>query len=277
VEDFDSKSVSLSIAEWAGFASFLMAIPLLFIDGRLPVIPLSVFLLACAVAPFFPRFRFYLPTITRGKSGKKAVALTFDDGPDPMTTLELLRLLQKHAVAATFFLTGRKATEHPGLVKEILRQGHTIGNHTYDHDHLVLLRGSKRLIKEIQSTQAALGEFGIAPLAFRSPAGITSPRLRSVLREINLYNVAYSCRAIDGGNRWIGNLSKRILKRIRPDDIILLHDIRPKKEGLFRYWLNEVELILLGIEERGLTVLPLSVVIGRPVMITKNRGPGEER
>jgi peptidoglycan/xylan/chitin deacetylase (PgdA/CDA1 family) len=180
-------------------------------------------------------------------------------------------------VAATFFLTGRKATEHPGLVKEILRQGHTIGNHTYDHDHLVLLRGSKRLMKEIQSAQAALGEFGIAPLAFRSPAGITSPRLRYVLREINLYNVAYSCRAIDGGNRWIGNLSKRILKRIRPDDIILLHDIRPKKEGLFRYWLNEVELILLGIEERGLTVLPLSVVIGRPVMITKNRGPGEER
>lgn len=267
--DFDSKSCSLSIAEWAGVASFLIAIILLFLDVRLSVIPLAGFLLLCVVAPFFPRFSFYLPTITRGKSGKAAVALTFDDGPDPKTTPELLQLLQKHAVAATFFVTGRTASEHPGLVREILLHGHSIGNHTYDHDHLVLLRSSKLLIEEIQSTQEALGGFGITPLAFRSPAGITSPRLRQVLKKTNLYNVAYSCRALDGGNRWIGKLSKRILKRVRPDDIILLHDIRPKKDGLFRYWLNEVELVLLGIEEKGLTVLPLSAIIERPVMITK--------
>ena len=269
MEDFDSKSCSLSIAEWAGFTSFLMAILLLFLDPRLSAMPLAGFLVLCAVAPFFPRFRFYLPTISRGKSGKKAVALTFDDGPDPVTTPPLLQLLQEHAVAATFFVTGRKASEHPGLVKEILLHGHSIGNHTYAHDHLVLLRSSKLLVKEIQSTQDALGEFGITPLAFRSPAGITSPRLPQVLKKLNLYNVAYSCRAIDGGNRWIGKLSKRILKRIRPDDIILLHDISPKKDRLFRYWLNEIELILLGIEEKGLAVLPLSVLIGRPVMITK--------
>ena len=277
MEDFDSKSYSLSIAEWAGFTSFLMAILLLFLDVRLSAIPLAGFLLLCAVAPFFPRFRFYLPTITRGKSGKKAVALTFDDGPDPMTTPQLLQLLEEHAVAATFFVTGRKASEHPGLVKEILLHGHSIGNHTYAHDHLVLLRSSKLLIKEIQSTQDALGEFGITPLAFRSPAGITSPRLRQVLKETNLYNVTYSCRAIDGGNRWIGNLSRKILKRMRPDDIILLHDIRPKKEGLFRYWLSEIELILLGIEKKGLTVLPLSAIIGRPVMIARIKGLEEKR
>ena len=266
---FGSKSFSLSIAEWAGIASFLTALLLLFLDARLSVIPLAGFLLLCAVAPFFPRFSFYVPTITRGKSGKKAVALTFDDGPDPKTTPELLRLLQKHGVTATFFVTGKKTSKHPELVKKILLQGHSIGNHTYAHDHLVFLRSSKLLMKEIESTQNTVGEFGITPLAFRSPAGITSPRLPQVLKKLNLYNVAYSCRAIDGGNRWIGKLSKRILKRIRPDDIILLHDITPKKDRLFRYWLNEIELILLGIEEKGLAVLPLSVLIGRPVMITK--------
>jgi peptidoglycan/xylan/chitin deacetylase (PgdA/CDA1 family) len=270
--DFDSKSRSLSIAEWTGVASFLAAILLLFQDVRLSVIPLAGFLLLCVVAPFFPRSSFFLTTITRGKSGKRAVALTFDDGPDPKTTPELLQLLQKHAATATFFVTGEKASDHPGLVREILLHGHSIGNHTYDHDHLVLLRSSKLLTKEIQSTQDVLGEFGITPLAFRSPAGITNPKLRQVLKKTGLYNVAYSCRAVDGGNRWIGNLSKRILRRIRPDDIILLHDIRPKKDGLFRYWLNEVELVLSGIEEKGLTVLPLSDIIKRPVMIPKT-GP----
>jgi len=274
---FGSKSFSLSIAEWAGIASFLTALLLLFLDARLSVIPLAGFLLLCAVAPFFPRFSFYVPTITRGKSGKKAVALTFDDGPDPKTTPELLRLLQKHGVTATFFVTGKKTSEHPGLVKKILLQGHSIGNHTYAHDHLVFLRSSKLLMKEIESTQNTVGEFGITPLAFRSPAGITSPRLRKVLKETNLYNVSYSCRAIDGGNRWIRNLSRRILKRIRPDDIILLHDIRPKKEDLFRYWLNEIDLILLGIERKGLAVLPLSAIIGRPVMIARLGGLDEKR
>lgn len=277
MEDFDSESCFFSIAEWAGLASFLTALLLLFLDARLSVIPLAGFLVLCAIAPFFPRYRFYLPTISRGKSGKKAVALTFDDGPDPVTTPPLLQLLEEHAVAATFFVTGRKASEHPGLVKEILLHGHSIGNHTYAHDHLVLLRSSKLLVKEIQSTQDALGEFGITPLAFRSPAGITSPRLRKVLKETNLYNVTYSCRAIDGGNRWIRNLSRKILKRIRADDIILLHDIRPKKEDLFRYWLNEIDLILSGIEKKGLAVLPLSVIIGRPVMIARIGGLDEKR
>jgi peptidoglycan/xylan/chitin deacetylase (PgdA/CDA1 family) len=266
---FDSKRFSLSIAERAGVVSFLTALLLLFLYPRLSVIPLAGFLLLCAVASFFPRFGFYLPTINRGKSGKKAVAITFDDGPDPKTTPEVLRLLQRHGIAATFFVTGKKATEHPGLVKEILLHGHAIGNHTYAHDHRAFLRSSKFLIREIESAQNTLGEFGIRPLAFRSPAGITSPRLRQALKKMNLYHVAYSCRAMDGGNRWIWNLSKRILKRIRPDDIILLHDIKPKKDSLFPYWLKEIELILLGIEEEGLAVLPLSDIIQRPVMLTR--------
>jgi hypothetical protein len=116
---FGSKSFSLSIAEWAGIASFLTALLLLCLDTRLSVIPLVGFLLLCAVAPFFPRFSFYLPTITRGKSGEKAVALTFDDGPDPKTTPELLRLLQKHGVAATF--CHRKTSEHSDRKKSWCR------------------------------------------------------------------------------------------------------------------------------------------------------------
>jgi hypothetical protein len=87
-----------------------------------------------------------------------------------------------------------------------------------------------------------------------------------------LYIVNFSCRAFDGGNRRIRDLSKKILKKIRPDDIILLHDTTPKKEDLLHAWLNEVDKLLSGIGAQGFSVLPLSEMIGRPVMITKNDG-----
>jgi hypothetical protein len=84
-----------------------------------------------------------------------------------------------------------------------------------------------------------------------------------------MYLVNFSCRPLDGGNRRISNIAKRILKRIRPDDIVLLHDSRPPEEGLIPVWLNEIEILLAGIETKGLTVLPLSELIGKPVMTYK--------
>jgi hypothetical protein len=87
-----------------------------------------------------------------------------------------------------------------------------------------------------------------------------------------MYIVNFSCRACDGGNRWIKNISKKILKHIRPGDIVVLHDVRPHKQSLFTYWLNELDLIVSGLKEKGLAVLPLAEIIGRPVMVTKTSG-----
>jgi peptidoglycan/xylan/chitin deacetylase (PgdA/CDA1 family) len=260
----------LSTAHLAGFASFIAAILLCFIDGQLFVVPLAIFLLLCVVTPFLPRFSFFLPIVSKGTSGKKAVAITFDDGPDPRTTPALLRLLVTYQIEGTFFVTGEKASRHPELIAQILSSGHFIGNHSYSHDNFIMLKGTRALMKEIQATQDVLREFGIMPLAFRPPVGITNPRLWRVLRGLGMYNVTFSCRAIDAGNRWIKNLSERILKRLRPDDIIALHDIWPGDEAHFSYWLNEIELILSGIRERGFAVYPLPQLIGRPVMLTKN-------
>ncbi len=254
------------MAEWTGLVSFLTAILLSFIDVRFSVVPLAGFVLLCLVAPFLPFLGYYLPIISRGKSREQAVSLTFDDGPDPLSTPELLRLLAKHRVKATFFVTGEKASEHSELVKEMVRQGHSIGNHTYTHDNLMLLKGSHHLLNEIEKTQNVLWELGVIPFAFRPPAGVTSPGLHQVLLHLNLYTVNFSCRAFDGGNRRIRNLSKKILKRVHPDDIILLHDTRPKNNHLFSCWLKETDQILTGIGEKGLKVLPLATLIGRPVM-----------
>ena len=122
-------------------------------------------------------------------------------------------------------------------------------------------------MEDIEAAQKVFNDFGIRPLAYRPPAGITSPRLRSALLKTGMYLVNFSCRPLDGGNRRISNLAKKILDRIRPDDIVLLHDLRPPDKSLISAWLNEIEILLVGIDAKGLTVLPLSELIGKPVMI----------
>jgi peptidoglycan/xylan/chitin deacetylase (PgdA/CDA1 family) len=261
-----AKCRQLSTGERLGCGAIGLAVPLFFVAPRLAAIPLAGYLLMCLAAPFIPGSSFFLPVISRGSSGRRAVALTFDDGPDPLTTPELLSLLGKHGVTATFFVNGGRAARHPGLTAEILSRGHTLGNHSYSHDLLGAFRGARAMAREIESTQAVLRAAGVTALAYRPPMGITVPRLARLMEAKGMFVVNFSCRAREGGNRWIRNLSGRILERLRADDIVLLHDLPPTPPSLLPYWLNEVDLILKGIRDRGLEVLPLADLIGKTVM-----------
>jgi peptidoglycan/xylan/chitin deacetylase (PgdA/CDA1 family) len=222
-----------------------------------------------------------VPVISRGTSSRKAVALTFDDGPDPLTTPELLRLLKKHRAVGTFFVTGHRVVRYPQLTKDIIAQGNSLANHSFHHDMLGAFRSTPTMQHEIEATQRALKDLGIVALAYRPPMGITSPRLRRLMHKENMFVVNFSCRAWDGGNRRIRNMSRRILKRVRANDILLLHD-NLAEPSLFSHWAGEVDLTLKGIPEKGLEILPLADLIGRPVMIAAeghdeiNRGPNSD-
>jgi peptidoglycan-N-acetylglucosamine deacetylase len=249
-----------------GCVAFAAAACLAWVDLRLAVIPLGVFMLLCTVAPFIPSSSFFLPVISRGSCGRMAVALTFDDGPDPLTTPELLRLLKQYRATATFFVTGHRVVRYPQLAREIVAQGHSLANHSFHHDMLGAFRSTQKIKHEIEATQRVLEDLGIVALAYRPPMGITSPRLRRIMQTEGLFVVNFSCRAWDGGNRRIGHLSRRILKRVRANDIVLLHD-HLAQPSLFSRWAGEVDLVLKGIPEKGLEILPLADLIGRPVMI----------
>jgi len=194
------------------------------------------------------------------------VALTFDDGPDPVTTPLLLQLLERYRAPATFFLTGQKAVRYPHLVRAILKGGHQIGNHGFRHDNLVMLKNRKALAHEISAAQDALRAFGIVPQAFRPPVGITNPRLGSVLNQMGMFAVTFRRRAGDFGNRRIRHLSRRVLRDVQPGEILLLHDLFPGDSDRCLLWLREIERILRGLGDRGLEVMPLPDLIGRPVM-----------
>jgi peptidoglycan/xylan/chitin deacetylase (PgdA/CDA1 family) len=249
-----------------GMTTLLVSGILLLIRPQLAVIPLGFFVLLCLVAPFLPRVGFFLPVISRRETVCRVVALTFDDGPDPDVTPQLLELLRLHGVPATFFVAGARAERHPWLIREILSRGHTLGNHSYHHDPLLMLRSRAKLRNEVARTQDVLSAFGVRSLAFRPPVGITNSRLPGVLRELGMYCVTFSCRAFDRGNRRIAGLSEIILKKVRPGHIIVLHDVAPKGGEGVGEWLVETEQIVSGLKKQGYQILSLSELIDRPVM-----------
>lgn len=264
-----------SLAHWTGLGGLIAAGLLLMVDWRLSVITIGLYMLVGLAALFRPNCGFFLPVISHGCTGQNTVALTFDDGPDPLATPALLKMLKTHGIKATFFVTGIKAARYPDLVQTIVTQGHTVGNHSYSHDALIGLKGCAAIRKEIMATQNFLQTLNIIPLVFRPPLGIIGPGLRKPLMESDLTAVNFSCRALDCGNRRIEGIAARILNQVRSDDIIMLHDIMPKGSAYTDDWLKEVALLLAGLKSKELTVIALADVIGQPVM--KLIDNGEEK
>ena len=261
----NKHKISLSLAEKTGIVA-LGAAGLLFFVYPLPaIIVLVAFLVLCCGAPFFPQSSFFLPVISRGRAGTRAIALTFDDGPSPASTPVLLRLLARHKLQATFFVVGEKAGQYPALIGEILAQGHSIGNHSWSHDTILALRSLKTIEKDIRATQETLQAYGVRPLVFRPPVGISSPRLVRTLAAEDLVTVTFSCRAFDRGNRDIANLADKILARLQPGHIIMLHDLVPQQKDLLSYWQKELDHLFHTLAE-NYEIAPLEQVIGRPVM-----------
>ena len=257
---------------WALIA-LICAVLLLMAAPSLALLPVGAYAGVCFLAPFFPHWSWYLPIVSRGERHSRdarAVALTFDDGPDPRATPMLLNLLDKHGVKATFFLLGRRAIRHPEIVDAILAAGHTVGNHSYSHDLTLMLRSSKSLSADIEAMQKLLAGHGIRPRAFRPPVGITNPMLGTVLRRLGLFAINFSRRGYDMGNRRLDNLAAKLLQRTEPGDILLLHDTAPPEKADLGIWLAEVETLLEGLQKRGLTVAPLESLIGREVMACLN-------
>lgn len=265
---------TFSRAVYIGAAAFFLAALFLFVHPLFSAAILAGFVAVCLAAPFFPGAGIFLPVIRRGRSDAGAVAITFDDGPNPQTTPVLLKMLACRSLTAAFFVVGRYAEKHPDLVREILRAGHCIGNHTYRHDVFVMLKSAKTLGQEIDTAQEVFSRFGIRPLSFRPPAGVVNPRLEGELRKRGMVCIHYSCRGPDMGNRRIRGLSGKILKKIQSGDIVLLHDACPDSRYFtVDQWIDEIGKILDGISEKGLAVMPLDELIGRPVM-DRHEGAG---
>lgn len=258
-------SRSASPAQITGILLLSIALIVFFINPLFAIAIALFYIVLCIAASFFPQSSFYLPVISRGNTGKNFVALTFDDGPAEPTTGQILDLLDKYAVKATFFVSGVNALKHPEIIREIIARGHAVGNHSFHHHPLLMLGSYHYLYQEIFRTQEVLQKMGVNTLVFRPPVGILSPKLPSVLNKLGMFCLNFSCRAFDAGNRRVKNLGSRILKKVKADDIILLHDVPAHSQEHKTLLLPEIEKILKELDGKGLKVVPLSVLIGRDI------------
>jgi peptidoglycan/xylan/chitin deacetylase (PgdA/CDA1 family) len=156
------------------------------------------------------------------------IALTFDDGPDPVDTPRLLDLLREKNVKATFFVVGQRAALHPEIVRRAWDEGHLIGNHTWSHPPLFCFLSPRRLKSEIERGANCIAAIcGTRPRYFRSPVGLRHPLLRSALQNAGLEYISWRVRSCDTMIKNSGHLARRILAKAANRDMILMHDRLP--------------------------------------------------
>ncbi len=214
--------------------------------------------LTIGITGLIPKSRLLGPNLTRLPE-RSVVALTFDDGPDPEVTPQVLDLLEEHGARASFFVIGKRVEAHPELAAEIVRRGHTVENHTYRHRHDFSLRGPRALDREVTAAQEAIATAtGRYPTWFRAPAGLRGVFLESVLARHGLSLAAWTRRAYDTVVRDPARIAANLGRGLGAGDILLLHDGSAARTAAGRpALLDALPLLLDQLGEQGLVARPL--------------------
>lgn len=156
-----------------------------------------------------------------------AIAITFDDGPDPQHTPRLLDMLKERGIKATFFLVGKCAATWPDIVKRMIEEGHEVGNHTWNHYQLTRL-GESKVLNELQTTHDAIVKAcGVTPILYRPPYGATRLSQQKLIHDHFDYTaVLWDVDPLDWkAPRSAAKVHERVLKQTKAGSIILCHDI----------------------------------------------------
>jgi peptidoglycan-N-acetylglucosamine deacetylase len=181
-----------------------------------------------------PTGQWYGRTFTGLAPGTKQLAFTYDDGPNDAHTLRLLEVLEKHSARATFFLIGRYVQQRPDIVREIVKAGHVVGNHTFTHPLLPLLSESK-IREELSSCRDAIQDaVGEHANLFRPPFGGRRPAVLRIARELGLEPVMWNVTGYDWNAPPAAVIESKVSKQIRGGDVVLLHDGGHKDMGADR-------------------------------------------
>jgi peptidoglycan-N-acetylglucosamine deacetylase len=177
----------------------------------------------------YPTAQRYGATIHRERAAGRLIALSYDDGPNPAQTPQLLELLARHDAKATFFLIGRWAEREPGLIRALVAAGHAIGNHTYSHPTMPA-HGAKRIREELRRCREAVEASGErfstvdGAAMMRPPYGRRRPGTLRTMREEGYVPVTWSITGYDWRTHITTKRITRNCKRAKEGDIILLHD-----------------------------------------------------
>ena len=226
------------------------------------IVPVSGFILFALNEIANPRRAFLGKVLWKGD--RRGVGLTFDDGPHPLHTARVLDILEQFQAKATFFVIGRHLREHGALVAAAARAGHVIGNHTDHHFRTMNFFPSQRIREEILACQNEVERWaGYKPRFYRQPTGFRNPGIFALLRELHISLVGWQVRAFDTQLQNPQGIARRILQKIQPGGVILLHDGSDSARNEDRTaTLQALPEILQGLKDRNLEFLTLDKLFG---------------
>lgn len=186
---------------------------------------------------------FFLKAIHRGDTANRQIALTFDDGPHPVYTPQVLNLLDQYNAGATFFCIGRNVEQHPEAVKQICAAGHMVGNHSFTHAHAIDFHSQAKWLEELRQADAAIARaIGSTPRFFRPPYGVTTPHLAKAIKVTGHTVIGWRVRPYDTlKSRSPEYVARAVLRKVEPGDIILLHDTHDRVVPILEQLLPELE------------------------------------
>jgi peptidoglycan-N-acetylglucosamine deacetylase len=156
--------------------------------------------------------------------GSKQLALTYDDGPNDPHTQRLLDVLARHKVHATFFLIGRYVQQRPDIVRELVKAGHVVGNHTFSHP-LLIFKSAQELRSQLDNCDRALTDaVGEHSNLFRPPFGGRRPVVLRIARRMRLEPIMWNVTGYDWDATSAEHIERKVTSRVRGGNVILLHD-----------------------------------------------------
>lgn len=193
-----------------------------------------------------------------GNTDGARVALTFDDGPHPLYTAQILDILKEYDVKATFFCVGSNAELYPELIQREISEGHEVANHTYNHYHVSKLSGDE-LCKDILCCSQALERLsGRKIRLFRPPEGVCNETLKEICEEVGMTIVLWSVDTRDWAHTPPHEICHNIKTNVRNGSIILMHDFIGKNSPTP----NALRQVIPMLRELGYEMVTVSQLVG---------------
>ena len=198
---------------------------------------------------------FFIKIICSANTDQREIAISFDDGPASNYTTEILQLLKKDNIKATFFCIGNRIAGNEQILKKITEDGHIIGNHSYSHHFWFDIFSSQKMLDDLkrmdQETERVIG---IVPKLFRPPYGVTNPNLKKAIIKGKYTPVGWSVRSMDTVIRNEKKLLGKINRSLKPGAVFLFHDTSKTTVNILPEFIREVK-------NKGYHIIPLDKLL----------------
>ncbi|GGD75473.1 polysaccharide deacetylase family protein [Paenibacillus nasutitermitis] len=206
---------------------------------------------------------------------QKVMALTFDDGPDPVQTLEILDLLKQYDAKCTFFVVGKRVKQYPDIMKRVSAEGHEIANHTYSHAYFRIPSSGRQVREEIERTENEIFKLiGRKSVLFRPPGGVYDDTIVKVSNQMGLVPIMWSWHqdTRDWSRPGVQRIRNKVLENARNGDIVLFHDhVQGKTQTT-----AALKVILPELKARGYRFITVSELMKCSITETDKQHPPQK-